>query len=66
MNPQDHPAENKDTRWLVRHLGVVVALKLMMLAALWWFFVRDSVTDIDAQQAAARLATTNTEQGASK
>jgi hypothetical protein len=44
-------------RGLLRHLGWVVALKLAVLVALWWTFVRDARVGVDDGVAAARLAT---------
>ncbi|MBN8284623.1 cytochrome oxidase putative small subunit CydP [Zoogloea sp.] len=32
---------------LRRHLGWVLVIKLFALFALWWFFVRDSTTQVD-------------------
>lgn len=45
----------RQDRRLVRHLAVAVALKLAVLAALWWVFVRDERVSVDAAAAAARL-----------
>jgi hypothetical protein len=42
-------------RLLARHLVIVVVLKLLVLAGLWWWFVRDSHVRVDADNAAARL-----------
>ncbi len=40
---------------LLRHLVLAVLLKLAVLVALWWAFVRDDRVAVDADQAAARL-----------
>ena len=40
---------------LVRHLAIAVALKLVVLTALWWAFVRDERVGIDVDRAAAHL-----------
>lgn len=40
---------------LVRHLAVAVALKLAVLCALWWTFVRDERVGVDIDRAAAHL-----------
>jgi hypothetical protein len=40
---------------LVRHLAIAIAVKLALLAALWWIFVRDHSTTVDAQAAAAHV-----------
>jgi hypothetical protein len=42
-------------RRLLRHLTVAVVLKLVVLAALWWAFVRDARVQVDADTAAARV-----------
>jgi hypothetical protein len=48
---------------LVRHLALAVALKLIVLAALWWGFVRDERVDVDASRAAAHIATRSPSNG---
>ncbi len=40
---------------LVRHLVIAVALKLAVLTALWWAFVRDERVGVDVDRAAAHL-----------
>ena len=40
---------------LVRHLAIAIVLKLVVLAGLWWAFVRDGRTGVDADRAAAHL-----------
>lgn len=40
---------------LLRHLAFAVALKLAVLSALWWAFVRDERVAVDAHRAAAHL-----------
>jgi hypothetical protein len=52
-----------DESRLVRHLALAVALKLVVLGALWWVFVRDGRVDVDASRAAARIATPGTTNG---
>jgi hypothetical protein len=49
-----------DERRLTRHLGIAVAVKLVVLALLWWVFVRDvhAVADADADQIPAEMAIT--------
>jgi len=42
---------------LVRHLVIAVALKLAVLFALWWAFVRDDRVSVDAERTAAHLGT---------
>ncbi|WP_296227102.1 cytochrome oxidase putative small subunit CydP [Ralstonia sp. UBA689] len=50
MNPND--------RRLVRHLLVIVTIKVAVLGALWWVFVRDARVAVDAERAADRLIMT--------
>jgi 4-amino-4-deoxy-L-arabinose transferase-like glycosyltransferase len=45
----------RQDRRLVRHLAIAVALKLAVLAALWWAFVRDERVSVDAAATAAHL-----------
>ncbi len=40
---------------LIRHLFIAVALKLVVLTGLWWFFVRDDRVGVDADRAAAHM-----------
>jgi len=40
---------------LVRKLAVVLVLKLAVLLALWWFFVREQRVVVDGEAAAARV-----------
>jgi hypothetical protein len=47
MRPQD--------RRLTRHLAFAVAVKLLALAGLWWFLVRDRAVDANTEQTAAHL-----------
>lgn len=46
----------RDDSRLLRHLALAVTLKLLLLAALWWLFVRDGRVDVDGHSAAAHLA----------
>jgi hypothetical protein len=45
-----------DDRRLLRHLFTAVAVKLAVLAALWWAFIRDAAVDAGTEQTAAHLA----------
>lgn len=47
MNPQD--------KTLVRKLAVVFVIKLAVLTALWWGFVRDQRVVVDDHGVAAQL-----------
>lgn len=40
---------------LVRHLFIALLIKLLLLGALWWFFVRDLVVHPDAAAVAAHI-----------
>lgn len=53
-------------RRLLRHLSIAIAVKLVVLVLLWWFFVRDQHVSVDADQAAASLGMTSSKQGNSK
>ena len=48
-----NPAESESR--LLRHLGWVIALKLLVLAGLWQAFVADQRVAVDASAAAAHL-----------
>lgn len=50
-------AMKPDEARLVRHLVIAVAVKLVVLIALWWAFVRDDRVTVDIEQAAAHLGT---------
>jgi len=47
MTPQD--------KTLVRKLAVVLLLKLLVLLALWWIFVREQRVAVDTDAAATQL-----------
>ena len=40
---------------LLRHLTVAVLLKLAVLTALWWAFIRDVRVEVDTERAAAHV-----------
>jgi hypothetical protein len=48
--------ESDKTR-LMRHLGIAVALKLVVITALWFAFVQDARVVVGAEQAAAHFGT---------
>jgi hypothetical protein len=53
-------------RRLLRHLVAAVTVKLVLLTAIWWGFVRDERVSIDSEAAGARIgagATVSTPQG---
>jgi len=63
----DHSQGMKsDDRRLIRHLAMAVVLKLLLLCALWWVFVRDAHVTIDAEQTAEHMGVGMTPQGASQ
>jgi len=53
-----------DERRLKRHLFIAVAVKLAVLAMLWWVFVRDAQVAADADQTAAHIGVTTPTPGA--
>jgi hypothetical protein len=53
-----------DERRLTRHLVLAVAVKLALLAGLWWAFVGDFRVAVDADTAAAQLGSTPPTPGA--
>ena len=42
---------------LLRHLVTAVLLKLVVLTALWWTFIRDVRVEVDTERAAAHVGT---------
>ena len=48
MNPTD--------RRLVREITVVIVVKLMLITALWWAFIRDAKVPVDPGAMAAQVA----------
>ena len=44
-----------DERRLLRHLVFAVVVKLVILIALWWVFVRDQHVQVDAESSAQQL-----------
>lgn len=53
-----------DERRLLRHLVIAVAVKLVVLTALWWVFVRDNHVPVDAEQSARQLGLSSAVPGA--
>ncbi len=49
---------------LRRHLATALAVKLLLLAVLWWVFFRDVPVAVDTEQTAAHVAGTPPEPGA--
>lgn len=46
---------NLSDRTLIQKLALVLALKLVVLFALWWWFVRDHGVQVDSSGVAAQL-----------
>ena len=46
---------NPDDRLLVKRLGLALAIKLVVLLALWWGFVREQRVPVDTDMAAIQL-----------
>jgi multidrug resistance efflux pump len=42
---------------LLRHLTLVVVIKLALITALWWAFIRDAKVTVDAGVMAAQVST---------
>lgn len=47
----------KDQHRLLRHIWIVIILKLMVLFAIWWFFMRDHRVEADGQRTAEHFST---------
>ena len=46
---------NFQDRTLVRKLAFALVIKLAVLTALWWFFVRDQRVPVDVDAAASQM-----------
>lgn len=53
-------------RRLLRHLITAVMIKLVVLTALWWLFIRDARVPVDTDRVGQHLGGVVTSQGASK
>jgi hypothetical protein len=60
----DTPAPRRSS--LLRDIGVVVVIKLLVLTALWWNFVRDQRVEVQADQPALPWMATDTPSAESK
>ncbi|THF63341.1 cytochrome oxidase putative small subunit CydP [Pseudothauera rhizosphaerae] len=47
-------------RKLLREIVVVVVLKLLLITALWWAFIRDHRVEVDVQRMAVHASGTST------
>jgi len=52
--PQTHRLSTTDTR-LLRKLAIVIAIKLVAIFMLWWFFVRDERVPVAADTVVEHL-----------
>lgn len=52
-----------DDRRLVRELAAVIAVKLVLIALLWWGFVRDAQVTVTAADVAAAQPRAAAQQG---
>ncbi len=46
---------NLSDRTLIQKLALVLVLKLVVLFALWWWFVRDQGIQVDSSRVAAQV-----------
>ena len=47
---------NLPDQGLLRHLVVVVLIKLALITALWWAFIRDARVSVDSSTMAAQVS----------
>lgn len=58
MSPSD--------RRLLRHLLIAVLVKLVVLAGLWWMFVRDARISVDTERVVAQVIDAASSEGNEK
>ncbi len=51
---------------LLRHLIIAVLIKLVVLTALWWLFIRDARVSVDSERVADKISGATSSQGAMK
>jgi hypothetical protein len=51
---------------LLRHLIIAVLIKLVVLTALWWLFIRDARVSVDSERVADKISGATSSQGATK
>lgn len=56
----------RNEKRLLRHLVIAVLIKLVVLTALWWVFVRDADVSVDAERVAEKISGAVSSQGVSK
>jgi hypothetical protein len=54
---------SRHDRQLLRHLVTAVAVKLAVLAALWWVFIHDHAVVVDIDKTASHIAGTSQPSG---
>ena len=55
VQPMKTLAKNTNNRSLVRKLAWVVVLKLILITAIWWMFMRDQRVKVEPETAAEHL-----------
>lgn len=55
----------RDEQRLLRHLAIAVLIKLIVLTALWWIYVRDVRVSVTAEDGAAQVGDSISSQGVS-
>ena len=51
---------------LMRHLTVVIVVKILLLTALWWAFFRDAQAPVDSERVAEHFTQSTSTSGASQ
>ena len=49
------------SRPLIQHLTAVIVVKMVLLTAIWWLFIRDARVDVTVEGAASRILPLSTE-----
>jgi hypothetical protein len=66
MKPAVEDGMTPADRRLLRQLIIAVLIKIIVLTALWWLFVRDERIEVDGDGVADRITGTTSSQGAAK
>jgi hypothetical protein len=66
MKPAVEDGMTPADRRLLRQLIIAVLIKIIVLTALWWLFVRDARIEVDDDGVADRFKSTTSSQGAAK
>jgi hypothetical protein len=45
----------QSSRPLIQHLTAVIVVKMVLLTAIWWLFIRDAREDVTVEGAASRI-----------